>query len=164
MERRKAVQTIALGLAGVTVFSHCRYSPQGLSSFKDEDQRLICALSEIIMPSQSNSFPTPETRLQFILNQVEGGLTLQQTEEYLLGLSSLKRGVKETHSKDFTELDQETQSRIVVKALEAQAELGFFMRKNRQWSMRHFMTSERFMTEYLKYEFIPNRHLGCVPV
>jgi hypothetical protein len=26
------------------------------------------------------------------------------------------------------------------------------------------MTSEEFMTEFLKYEFIPGRHLGCVPV
>ena len=164
MERRKAVQTMTLGIGGIAAFSHCTYSPSALSQFKGDDQTLVSTLSEIILPSKSKSFPTTETRFQFILNQVEGGLTPQQIEEYLSGLSSFKIWVKETHSKDFTTLDKDTQTSVVVKALEAEAELGFFMRKNRQWSMRHFMTSERFMTEHLKYEFIPNRHLGCVPV
>ena len=64
--------------------------------------------------------------------------------------------------KTYEALDYDIQNFTIQRALGHPGELGYFMRKNREWSLRHFMTSERYMVEYLNYEFIPNRYFGCV--
>ena len=69
--------------------------------------------------------------------------------------------VEQTFLKPYEELESNIQNYTVLRALSHPGELGFFMRKNKKWSLLHFTTSERYMTEYSKYEFIPNRHLGC---
>lgn len=164
MKRRRAVQTIVLGIGGAAPFSHCTSPSSVFLNLKNEDKTLISIMSEIILPSKSRLFPTPETRLEFIVNQVDGVLSQEEIEKYQKGLSTIKRLIEETYSKEYDAIDFVTQETIVLRALGLPDEAGFFMRKNRQWSLRHFMTSERYMTEYFNYEFIPNRHLGCASV
>ena len=105
-----------------------------------------------------------ETRVEFIVNQFEGALTENEIKKFQSGLLILRKQIADSYSKEFDALDSDTQMSIVSNSLEQEDDLGYFMSKTRQWSLRHFMTSEHFMTAYLKYEFIPNRHLGCVPV
>ena len=77
---------------------------------------------------------------------------------------NLKNQITASNSSGFNSLNFKSKSEIIFKAIELENDIGFFMRKTRQWSLRHFMTSEEFMTKFLKYEFIPGRHLGCVTV
>jgi hypothetical protein len=102
--------------------------------------------------------------MEFILNQIEGALTSEELDFYRKGLAIFKGLVEQTFSEPYENLDFNTQNYTIQRALGHPGELGYFMKKNRQWSLRHFMTSERYMTEFFNYEFIPNRHLGCVPV
>lgn len=164
MERRKAVQTIALGIGGLGLLSHCTSTPSVPALLTEKDQNLLGLLTEAILPSKSEAFPTPETRVQFILNQLGGALTSDELEFYKQGLIFFRGIVEQTFSIPYEALDFDTQNYTILRALDHPGELGFFMQKNRQWSLLHFRTSERYMTEFLNYEFIPNRHLGCVPV
>jgi len=164
MKRRKAVQTIALGIGGLGLLTHCTSSASSPPLLDEKDQNLIQLLTEAILPSKSEAFPTPETRMEFILNQMEGTLTAEELDFYKMGLIKYKGLIEQTFLMPYEALDFDTQNYIIQRAVAHPGELGFFMKKNRQWSLRHFMTSERYMTEFLNYEFIPNRHLGCVPV
>lgn len=164
MKRRKAIQTIAVGFAGVATLTHCTSSTSNGSKIGEKSERLIGLISEVILPSKNEKFPTVETRVEFIVNQFEGALTENEIKKFQSGLLILRKQMADSYSKEFDALDSDTQMSIVSNALEQEDDLGYFMSKTRQWSLRHFMTSEHFMTAYLKYEFIPNRHLGCVPV
>ena len=164
MKRRKAIQTIALGVGGLGLLNHCTSTPTASSILEEKNQKLVELLTEAILPSKSEEFPTPETRMEFILNQMGGNLTAEELEGYKQGLDIFQGLVEQTFLKPYEALGFDTQNYTIQRALGHPGELGFFMRKNRQWSLRHFMTSERYMTEFLNYEFIPNRHLGCVSV
>ena len=164
MKRRKAIQTIALGVGGLGLLNHCTSTPTASSILEEKDQKLVELLTEAILPAKSEEFPTLETRMEFILNQMGGNLTAEELEGYKQGLDIFQGLVEQTFLKPYEALDFDTQNYTIQRALGHPGELGFFMRKNRQWSLRHFMTSERYMTEFLNYEFIPNRHLGCVTV
>jgi hypothetical protein len=164
MKRRKAVQTIALGIGGLGFLSHCTSTPALPTILEIKDQHLLGLLTEAILPSKSEEFPTPETRMEYLLNQIEGALTTEELDGYQRGLIIFKGLVEQTFLMPYEELDFKTQNYTILRALNHPGELGFFMQKNRKWSLHHFRTSERYMTEFLNFEFIPNRHLGCVPV
>ena len=164
MRRRKAIRNIALGLGGFGLLSRCGSPPALLSLLGEKDQQIVSLLTESILPAKSEDFPTPETRIEFIFNQMVGNLTAHELESYKNGLTIFKGLVEQTFLKPYEALDFDTQNYTIQRALGHPGELGFFMRKNRDWSLSHFMTSERYMTEFLNYEFIPNRHLGCVTV
>ncbi len=164
MNRRKAIQTITLGVGGLGLLNHCTSTPTTPPILEEKDQKLVELLTEAILPSKSEEFPTPETRMEFILNQMGGTLIAEELEGYKNGLTIFKGLVDQTFLEPYEALDFEVQDYTVQRALAHPGDLGYFMGKNREWSLRHFMTSERYMTEFLNYEFIPNRYLGCVPV
>lgn len=164
MKRRKAIQTIAMGVSGLGLISQCTLTPSYPPILEEKDQNLLGLLTEALVPSKSTAFPTPETRMEFILNQIDGALTTEELDFYKEGLAIFKGLVEQTFSAPYENLDFDTQNYTIQRALGHPGELGYFMKKNQQWSLRHFMTSERYMTEFFNYEFIPNRHLGCVPV
>ncbi len=164
MKRRDAVYTITLSITGVASLTHCTSSPSEKSKIDHKDKELINSISKAILPLKSESFKTPESRIEFILNQVEGGLTGKEIEKYKSGLLNLKNQITTSNPAGFDSFNFKIKNQILLNALDSEYDIGFFMRKTRQWSIRHFMTSEEFMTKYLKYEFIPGRHLGCVPI
>lgn len=164
MRRRKALQSIAMGIGGVATLSHCNTFIASVPQLQKKDEQFIGLISESILPSKSTSFPTPEPRLEFLVNQLEGGLTSAQFEEYKLGLEEFKKSIDDSYAPAFDILSTDQQYEMLTKALASEGSLGFFMQKTKQWSLRHFITSENYMTNYLGYEFMPNRYLGCVPV
>ena len=164
MKRRDAVYTITLSITGVASLTHCTSSPSEKSKIDHKDKELINSISKAILPLKSESFKTPESRIEFILNQVEGGLTGKEIEKYKSGLLNLKNQITNSNPAGFDSLNFKIKNEIILNAIDSENDISFFMLKTRQWSLRHFMTSEEFMTKYLKYEFIPGRHLGCVPI
>ena len=162
MKRRDAVYAITLSMTGVASLTHCS-SPLSIKPKIDQkDKEFINSISKTILPLKSESFRTPELRIEFVVNQVEGALTEKEIETYKSGLSNLKNQITTSSPSGFNSLNFKSKSEIILKAIKLENDIGFFMRKTRQWSLRHFMTSEKFMTKFLKYEFIPGRHLGCV--
>ena len=164
MKRRDAVYAITLGMTGVASLTHCSSSPSIKPEIDQKDKELINSISKTILPLKSESFKTPELRIEFIVNQVEGALTEKEIETYKSGLSNLKKQITASNSSGFNSLNFKSKCEIIFKVIELENDIGFFMRKTRQWSLRHFMTSEEFMTKFLKYEFIPGILLGCVTV
>jgi hypothetical protein len=164
MKRRDAVYAITLGMTGVASLTQCSPSPSLKPKIDQKDKELINSISKTILPLKSESFKTPELRIEFIVDQVEGALTEKEIETYKSGLSNLKNQITAFNPSGFNSLNFKSKSEIILKAIELENDIGFFIRKTRQWSLRHFMTSEEFMTKFLKYEFIPGRYLGCVPV
>ena len=78
MKRRKAIQTIALGVGGLGLLNYCTSTPTAPSILEEKDQKLVELLTEAILPAKSEEFPTPETRMEFILNQMGGNLTVEE--------------------------------------------------------------------------------------
>ena len=90
MKRRKAIQTIAMGVSGLGLISQCTLTPPPPPILAEKDQNLLGLLTEAIVPSKSTIFPTPETRMEFMLNQIEGALTSEELDFYKKGLAIFK--------------------------------------------------------------------------
>ena len=126
MKRRKAIQNIALGVGGLGLLNYCTSAPTAPSVLEEKDQKLVELLTEAILPAKIEEFPTPETRMEFILNQMGGNLTAEELEGYKQGLDIFQGLVEQTFLKPYKALDFDTQNYTIQRALGHPGELGFY--------------------------------------
>ena len=105
MKRREAIQTIAMGVSGLGLISQCTLTPPSPPILAEKDQNLLGLLTEAIVPSKSTIFPTPETRMEFMLNQIEGALTSEEFDFYRKGLAIFKGLIEQTFLEPYENLD-----------------------------------------------------------
>lgn len=169
MKRRSALQKIAWVTGGAVVLPYyCETAPELITynrlPLTLPDRDLIDTLSNLILPEDTDGFPTLETRLDFVLTMVNDGLDKQQLADYMFGMQSFRTHVMTTYEKPFEELNEEEQLNCIGKVIDCGDEKSFFVSTIKGLSLRHFMTSENYMKNYLKFEFMPGRYNGCVPV
>ena len=83
MRRRKAIQTITLGIGGFGLLNYCTSSPKAYHVLEEKNQKLVALLTEAILPAKSEEFLTPESRMEFILNQIGGNIS---EEDFMKGV------------------------------------------------------------------------------
>ena len=91
MKRRKAIQTITLGIGGFGLLNYCTSSPKAYHVLEEKNQKLVALLTEAILPAKSEEFPTPESRMEFILNQIGGNMSQSGT-----GIVKVELAIKPT--------------------------------------------------------------------
>ena len=78
--------------------------------------------------------------------------------KYLIGLDEFSDSIK-VHNNDTSFIFHDLDS------LESKSEnYIFFINTTKRLSIRHFTTSEFYLTEYLNYEYAPSRYIGCVTI
>jgi len=176
MKRRRALQGIAvLGIA-IPLLPGCK-SPIPEKIYENllletEQRSLIQSLINLILPVDKKSVPieTPETTLDFVLTYINDCFEQEEIDDYLAGLNTFiaqYRGDDENNPISFQSILPEQQN-IMVAALEEgedlPKELAHFYHSTKGLTIRHFTSSEMFMTKYLDFEFVPGRFSGCVSI
>ncbi len=169
MKRRSALRNIALVTGGIAVLPYYCSSPPEIVFYDHlplelPDRELINLLSDLILPVDTEGFPTMESRLDFVLTMVNDGFDAEQISDYLFGMQEFKAHVNANYELPFKEIGKEEQLRCIGKVIDCGDEKSFFVSSIKSLSLRHFMTSENYMKNYLNFEFIPGRYNGCVPV
>jgi len=169
MKRRSALQKIAWLSGGIAILPYycSRQSEITLHNnlpIQISDSNLINLLSNLILPEDTESFPTMESRIDFVLTMINDGFDSQQILDYLFGMAEFKKHVMITYGISFEDLVVEDQLACIGKTIDCSDEKSFFVSTIKRHSLRHFTTSENYMKNYLNFEFMPGRYNGCVSV
>jgi hypothetical protein len=158
MKRRKALINIAIGTGSVALLPFCTTHPYITYSqlpFSKSQFDLILLLSNLLVPSQDDTFPTPEDRPTFLLTMLQDMLTKEEIVTFAEGVQKF-----EQLQPDFNQ--STTPIAVVGTLIEQEDAVGAALQTIKRFSLRHFMTSQVYMEEVQGYEFIPGRYEGCV--
>ena len=124
----------------------------------------ISSVSDFILKDNQYNFPTPDKRVDFILNTINYCYKNEEIKKFLDGFSKFKTEVKYYGNKKFNDLSIIDKKSIISNGFNNNDNLKFFVENIKSLSLSHFTTSENYMKNYLNYEFIPNRYLGTVKI
>lgn len=171
MKRRQAIQGLATISAGAFLFSSCDlFDPQPVYSnipLKRSQRHLISQLSDAILPKQGLEIITPEPTLDFVLTMVNDCYSPEDIEKYIVGMNEFELYLEQNYKKRFDRIETALQLDILKnldESKELSLELDFFYTTTKRLTMQHFTSSDYFMTNYLDYEMVPGRYLGCVTI
>ena len=167
MKRRSALQKIAWVSGGIAMLPYYCSTQSEITVYNNlpiaiSDRNLINLLSNLILPEDPESFPTMESRLDFVLTQVNDGFDSQEVSDYLFGMTAFRKHVMATYGTSFEDLVELDQLACIGKTIDCSDEKSFFVSTIKRHSLRHFTTSENYMKNYLNFEFMPGRYNGCV--
>ena len=167
MKRRSALQKIAWVSGGIAMLPYYCSTQSEITVYNNlpiaiSDRNLINLLSNLILPEDPESFPTMESRLDFVLTQVNDGFDSQEISDYLFGMTAFRKHVMATYGTSFKDLVELDQLACIGKTIDCSDEKSFFVSTIKRHSLRHFTTSENYMKNYLNFEFMPGRYNGCV--
>ena len=97
-----------------------------------------------------------------MLTQVDDCLTSEEQAEFLLGFENIQLALSPT--KEIKMLTPEDQLAFLTLHFEGEAVIARFLETLKNYSLLHFESSEKYMKNYLSYEFMPGRYLGNVLV
>jgi hypothetical protein len=160
MNRRNAIKSMAWATSGVLALSYCSPLPDlaySRISLGKKDRNLLIYLSLKIISEDPLNFPSMESREEFVLSWLNDMLTDEELKRLEQGLELFKDSFKGS----FSELSDSDQQKRLIEGLKAEDLSGEFLRQIKNISTLHFRTTENYMTQYLNYEFIPGRYLGC---
>jgi hypothetical protein len=114
MKRRSALQKIAWVSGGIAMLPYyCSTQPEIIAynnlPIAISDRNLINVLSNLILPEDTENFPTMESRLDFVLTRVNDGFDSQEISDYLFGMTAFENHVIATYGTPFEDLVTEDQ-------------------------------------------------------
>ncbi len=168
MKRRKAVQNLAMIAGGIAMLPGCSLEEKepvfDALALEPGDYSLVDLMCKAILPNEDAPIDTPERPVDFVLTMVNDVYKEQDVARYVRGLGLFKQLIKDEYQKPFAELNTEqhvllfteiTHSDIYPKSLK------YFLSTTKRLTVRHYTSSQFFMSEKLDFEFAPGRYLGC---
>lgn len=167
MKRRKAVQSLAVIAGGIALLPGCSVEEKepvfDQLSLEPGDYRLVGQLTRAILPQGDTPIETMETPEDFVLTMVNDVYSNRECTRFVRGLRLFRQLIKDEYQKAFAELNEQqhillfteiTHSNLYPKSLK------YFLSTTKQLTVRHYTSSQFFMSEKLAFEFAPGRYLG----
>tara|TARA_B100000945_G_C20186876_1_gene505000 strand:+ start:174 stop:686 length:513 start_codon:yes stop_codon:yes gene_type:complete len=168
--RRKALKNIGLLTGGILAYPYScnlieEISYSNFPSIKNNQQKLIESICNLILPEDSTNFPTLDPRGYFVLTMCNDCLEKSEREKFLYGFELFQKELSTLKKIEFDKLTKKEQYRFVNYAIEnKKSDASTFLNYLKSFSMLHFETSENYMKNYLNFEFMPGRYLGKVSI
>jgi len=171
MKRRKAIQSIVIVGAGVTLLPACDFFQEPLKIYEnlplDRAQRTVLAqLSETILPKISlHEISTPEPTLDFILTMLNDCSPKEDIDKYLAGFEDFHSHLIEKYNQTFPNLKPAQVTELMTyltTSEEVPEKMKYFFNTTNGLTQQHFKSSEYYLKNYLDFEFVPGRYEGCV--
>ncbi|MBM3176685.1 MAG: gluconate 2-dehydrogenase subunit 3 family protein [Bacteroidetes bacterium] len=183
MDRRQAIQRAAMVL-GYTVsapaifgvLNGCQAKPD--LAFKpvfltDEQAAIIAEVAEIIIPKTDTPGAKDAGVPGFIDLMLKDCYSQEDQQRFVQGLESMQAEAKSSYGSDFLSCKPEQQQELVFKLHAAAiAERKSenppkdkpFVLMAKELTILGFFTSEPGATQVLRYEPVPGKYEGCVPL
>lgn len=181
IDRKEAIKRTGLLLGGVIfapnilgVLNGCTATPGEWNSeiFTEAQARLISSLSDVILPADDETPSASEVGVpQFIEAMVGEVYTEEQRTEFLEGLDEFAEEYHTQLQSEFYEDPEDRryeftyhQNEIGVEADPDSNERRPFILTFKELTLLGYFTSEEGATQVLRYEPVPGRYDGCMPV
>jgi hypothetical protein len=178
IDRKEAIKRSALIMGGLIfapnalgVLSGCKARP-GLDwtpeYFGRNHAMLVSSLAETIIPETDTPGAVEAGVPGFIEEMVYTGYTEEARNLFLNGLDAFHDLALETHGETFSELNEEMRYQFAAEqnrlAIETEQDGPPFFLIMKELTMMGYFTSEPGAKQALRYERIPGRYDGCVPI
>ncbi len=173
MKRRQAIRHIAIATAAAYMLPGCQHEPSYTGSTHadfppgSEQYKFLEHFTEALLPKAKTAVKTPDSTTDFLLAVLNDCTPPADVQKYLTGMDALQKRIKERYKTDFGALPPSQQAEIFawLAGTDGLAEpLKFFYEKTRGLTIEHFTSSEFFLINVAKWEFVPGRFLGCAAV
>ncbi|AWW00371.1 gluconate 2-dehydrogenase subunit 3 family protein [Arcticibacterium luteifluviistationis] len=167
MERRKAIQTLGLGLGTLVALPAWAksWNRESFEGVRFENEEILSALVECIIPESDTPGAKGTGAHLYLERMVNDCYGSDVKKMFLAGLEKLEKRSIQKHNKAFSELDLEKRT-AVFAAMQNSSEMAdkrfFSFVKN--LSVRAYTHSEYYLTNFRNYVMAPGYYHGCVPV
>lgn len=181
IDRKEAIKRTGLLLGGVIfapnilgVLNGCTATPGEWNSeiFTEAQATLISSLSDVILPADDETPSASEVGVpQFIESMVGEVYTEEQRTEFLEGLDEFAEEYHSQLQSEYIESAEDQryeftyhQNKIALEAEPENDERTPFILTFKELVLLGYFTSEEGATQVLRYEPVPGRYEGCMPV
>ncbi|MCU0373805.1 MAG: gluconate 2-dehydrogenase subunit 3 family protein [Chitinophagaceae bacterium] len=178
MNRRKAVQNVALLLGGTIVGGNlfmaggCKQpTPQVADLFSPEKTGWLAELAETILPATKTPGAKEAGVGDFIPVMVKDCYSPEHQQVFLKGMETIEKLSKEKYGDTFTKIKPEQRTELLTALDKEQKEFQktkekdappHYFRMMKELTLLGYFTSEVGATKALRYEPVPGRYEGCV--
>lgn len=164
MKRRKAIQTLAVMAGGTILLPACRNIPTFSNIPLTRHQYgTIETLINIILPKpETPEITTPETTVNFVLTMVNDCYSPENIDRFNQGLQAFQEFTNDANFQP--DLFYDTFFAGVNDCENCPEQMVYFLNTTKNLSVRHFTSSEYFLTQKMNWEFVPGRFVGCAPL
>lgn len=170
MKRRKVLQYMVVGAAGVTLWPACKVAEtksfDGLDLSTDQID-LLDQFVTAILPADGLPIETPESRLDFVVTMLRDCTSPDERRQFENGVKEFQEYTRNNFQKPFGNLSQTDQETAFIHLHEEEGiseNLKTFYSRSRAWSIQHFTTSSYFLNTYTDFQFVPGHFYGCVAI
>lgn len=177
MNRREAVQSIALLLGGTIVgssafLSGCKNNSNKAGKFTDEDIAYLNEVGDTILPATSTPGAKAANVGLFMTVMVTDFYDDANQKTFRDGLGKIDDEANKAYKKDFLELDPAQRKELLMKLDSEQKEYmknkkkedpSHYFRQIKELTMLGYFTSEIGCKQARRYIETPGRYDACVP-
>jgi hypothetical protein len=165
MNRRSAIKRFAIITAGIAWIPSCM-SPSGEKAddhgqipVTDEQQRLLAAIANVIIPSEVNSPGAREVSASvFALAMLNDCYQESDRERFIKGLKQFNDGVVKHYGHSFLDCNASQQESMIASANgqpRALNDAAFFYHSFKQLILEGYTSSQYFLTNIHPYKLVP---------
>jgi hypothetical protein len=171
MQRRTALKTVALSIGSVIILPSWAnaWTTKSLqnqpfnSSFSQET--LLAEIVETIIPKTDTPGAKDLEIHQFTMKMIADCYDKKAQEVFAKGLVSVDNFAQKDFSKSFIESDSKQKLAVLNSMLNSSdSNDKDFVRLVKNITVQGYLNSEYVMTNLRKYQFLPGKYHGCVPV
>jgi hypothetical protein len=177
MERREAVQYIALLLGGTLVGANafltgCKTNTRSTKEFTPEDIAYLDEIAETILPTTSTPGAKAAKVGAFIPVMVKDCYEEKDQDVFFKGMDTINELADKQYDKPFMELSPAQRHELLVKIDNEQKDYTkqkkaedapHYFRIMKELTLLGYFTSEVGCKQARRYEPVPGRYDGCVP-
>lgn len=133
-------------------------------ALENKAYRTVQALIEQVLPDNDEHIQNRESRLEFVLKQVNDRFSAEDIKRFKTGLTAIDQAARTAHGRAFNKLESTQQMAGILAQATTESPAGFCIRSTKGLCVEHFTRSEYYMKELLDFEFAPGRYVGCAKV
>lgn len=175
MDRRSVIRNMAYISVGAIILPACKQNEQRTTTelknlkITGDQEQMLADLTQTILPSAGGTGAGAK-ELQshlFALMMVDDCASPEDQKKFADGLKSFDDAVQKKYNSSFSKCSAE-QKNEVLKDLEAKKNYGDniqeFYKAIKGLTVQSYTTSQDYMVNILKYNIIPGKYKGSVPV
>lgn len=173
MNRRSALRNLAIVSAGVALLPSCMQHETAatikLHNFKitGKEEQALADLTDYLIPKTSTPGAKEMNAHAFALTMVDDCYSKEEREKFVAGFKAFNDLTNKQFSGTFSKMTTE-QKATLLKALESRKDVAedalTFYDSMKRLTIQSYTSSKYFLLEVRKYEMVPGRYHGCVPV
>ncbi len=171
MKRRDAIQSITLLSSSIFLFQSCDFESfvvyENIPLERNQRILLNQFLASLLPNKEGVKIITPESTPDYLLTIINDCFSREDITKYITGFAEFQTYLENNFKKSFKDLEDDQKLELLQYCSESENrldELQFFYKTSKSLAVQHFTTSEYYMVNFLDFEFIPGRYLGCVSV